>query len=42
MSELQLNDVRNLLKSVKALDESYIEKWASYLGIKDIYKKVKQ
>ena len=42
MSELQLNDVRNLLKSVKALDESYIEKWASCLGIKDIYKKVKQ
>jgi hypothetical protein len=42
MSELQLNDVKNLLKSVKELDESYIEKWASYLGIKDIYKKVKQ
>lgn len=42
MSELQLNDVKNLLKSVKGLDEQYIKQWANYLGIEEIYKKVKE
>lgn len=40
MSELQLNDVRNLLKSVREVDEDYLEQWAKYLGIEGIYKKV--
>lgn len=41
MSELQLNDVRNLLKSVDALDKDYLKKWADYLGIYNIYEKAK-
>ena len=41
LSELQLNDVRNLLKSVDALDKDYLKKWADYLGVYDIYEKAK-
>lgn len=41
MSELQLSDVRNLLKSVDALDKDYLKKWANYLGVDDIYEKMK-
>jgi len=40
MSELQLNDVRNILKSVKDLDKGYLKQWAGYLGIEEIYEKV--
>ena len=39
MSELQLGDVRNLLKSVHRLDKDYLNKWANYLGVEDIYQK---
>ena len=39
MSELQLGDVRNLLKSVHGLDKDYLKKWANYLGVEDIYEK---
>ena len=42
MSELQLNDVKNLLKSVKELDEDYLRQWANYLGVGEIYRKVKE
>jgi len=41
LSELQLSDVRNLLKSVDALDKDYLKKWADYLGVYDIYEKAK-
>ena len=41
MSELQLNDVKNLLKYVKGLDEGYLRQWANYLGVEEIYKKIK-
>ncbi|MBI4822920.1 MAG: hypothetical protein HY805_01655 [Nitrospirae bacterium] len=41
MSELQLNDVRNLLKSVKGLDEDYLRQWAVYLEVEELYLKVK-
>lgn len=41
MSELQLNDVKNLLKSVKDLDEDYLKQWAKYLDIEGIYKKAR-
>ncbi|MBI4685201.1 MAG: hypothetical protein HY755_08365 [Nitrospirae bacterium] len=41
MSELQLSDVRNLLKSVDALDKGYLKKWADYLSVYDIYEKAK-
>ena len=41
MSELQLGDVKNLLKSVKGLDNDYLTKWANYLDIDEIYRKVR-
>ncbi|MDP2279571.1 MAG: hypothetical protein Q8K51_15265, partial [Nitrospirota bacterium] len=41
MSELQLSDVRNLLRSVDALDKDYLKRWANYLGVDDIYEKMK-
>lgn len=39
MSEMQLLDVSNLLKSVKNLDMAYINKWVSALGLKEGYEK---
>lgn len=42
MSELQLNDVKNLLKSVKGLDEGYLKQWANYLGVGEIYRNIKR
>ncbi|MBI5740489.1 MAG: hypothetical protein HZA16_07180 [Nitrospirae bacterium] len=42
MSEMQINDVRNLLESVKDFNEAYLKKWAGYLGVGEIYQKVKQ
>lgn len=34
-SELQLRDVRSLLRLVKDLDWSYLERYAAVLGIRD-------
>lgn len=42
MSELQLNDVKNLLKSVKELDENYLKQWAKYLQVDEVYRKVRE
>jgi hypothetical protein len=42
MSELQMNDVRNLFKSVKDIDMNYIKQWVNYLGIDEIYKKARE
>jgi len=42
LSELQLGDVKNLLKSVKILDKDYLEQWARYLDIEELYRKVKE
>jgi hypothetical protein len=39
-SEIQLNDVRNLLKSVKGLNRSYLARWAKALGIESLYREV--
>jgi len=39
-SEVQLNDVRNLLKSVKGLNRSYLARWAKALGIESLYREV--
>jgi hypothetical protein len=39
-SELQLLDVRNLLKSVKRLDRRYLARWAKELGIESLYREV--
>jgi len=39
-SEVQLNDVRNLLKSVKGLNQSYLARWAKALNIESLYREV--
>lgn len=39
-SEIQLADVRKLLVSVEALDREYLARWASRLGIADLYREV--
>jgi hypothetical protein len=37
-SEMQLNDVRNLIKTVNSLDLNYIGNWVRKLGLNDLYK----
>lgn len=39
-SEIQLSDVRNLLKSLKKLDQRYLTRWAKELGIAALYREV--
>lgn len=39
-SEMQLNDVRNLIASIKNLDNDYIRKWIQELGLSIIYEKL--
>jgi hypothetical protein len=41
-SEVQLNDVRNLLKDVKRLNRSYLTRWAKALGVEALYREVNQ
>lgn len=40
LSEFQLNDVRNLLKSSGVIDRAYIEKWIKDLKLENVYKEV--
>jgi hypothetical protein len=42
LSELQLGDVKNLLKGVKNLDEEYLKQWARYLNVEELYRKVNE
>jgi hypothetical protein len=39
-SEVQLTDVRNLLRSVKRLDRRYLARWAKQLGVESLYREV--
>jgi hypothetical protein len=39
-SEMQLNDVRNLMQSVQGLDWAYLNRWADQLGLGDLYREV--
>ncbi len=39
-SELQLNDIRNLLESSPKIDQRYIKEWVKELGLRKIYAKV--
>jgi hypothetical protein len=39
-SEMQLNDVRNLLQYVKGLDRRYLGRWAKALGVAPLYREV--
>jgi len=41
LSEMQLRDVKNLLKTVAGLDVVYVEKWVKELGLEEIYKRAK-
>jgi hypothetical protein len=40
-SELQMRDVKSILQAVKGLDFSYLDKWAEYLSVKEIYNQVR-
>ena len=40
LSEMQLTDVRNLLRTAKGLDKNYLEKWAHTLNLKAVYERV--
>jgi hypothetical protein len=42
LSETQLRDVRNILKTVESMDMDYINKWVMKLGLDKIYKEVKK
>ncbi len=37
-SELQIKDIRNIIKTVRNLDKEYIQEWISKLGLEQIYK----
>ncbi|MGQ0557223.1 MAG: nucleotidyl transferase AbiEii/AbiGii toxin family protein [Nitrospiraceae bacterium] len=39
-SQLQLDDVRNLLRSVKDLDRTYLNQWLDRLGLAAVYREV--
>lgn len=39
-SEVQLSDVRNLLKSAKRLNRRYLARWAKQLGVVSLYREV--
>jgi hypothetical protein len=41
-SEVQLNDVRNLLKDVKGLNRRYLTRWAKALGVQALYREVRR
>ncbi len=39
-SEIQINDVKNLIASVEQIDYNYIKKWVKELGIENIFNEV--
>ncbi len=41
-SQMQLDDVRNLLRSVQGLDTEYLNRWADRLGLTALYQEVRQ
>jgi predicted nucleotidyltransferase len=41
LSDFQLRDIRNLLTSVKNLDQEYIDKWIQKFELDSVYQKVK-
>lgn len=40
LSEMQIRDVKNLLKTIPELDVGYIEKWVKELKLEEIYNEV--
>ena len=41
-SQMQLDDVRNLLRAVQGLDTAYLNRWADRLGLTTLYQEVRQ
>ena len=41
LSDMQLNDVRNLLRTVDELDHNYIQEWVAKLGLQEVYQAVR-
>ena len=41
-SEVQLNDVPNLVQYVKGLNRSYLRRWAKVLGVASLYREVRK
>ncbi len=41
-SPTQLDDVRNVLRSVKTLDHVYLNRWADHLGLAALYQEVQE
>jgi hypothetical protein len=41
-SQIQLDDVRNLLRLVEGLDTDYLNRWAARLGLAALYQEVRQ
>jgi hypothetical protein len=41
-SQLQLDDVRNLLRSVQGLDYTYVNRWVEQLGLTALYQEVQK
>ncbi len=39
LSDLQIRDVQNMLRTVPDLDIGYIEKWVAKLGLEIVYRK---
>ena len=39
-SQMQLDDVRNLLRSVQSLDHAYLDRWVDRLGLARLYREV--
>lgn len=42
LSEMQLSDVRDILRSVKSLDYAYLEHWIERLGLQEVWKQVRK
>ncbi|MBI4849363.1 MAG: hypothetical protein HY808_12455 [Nitrospirae bacterium] len=42
LSEMQIRDVKNILKTVPDIDINYIKEWIKRLELEDIYKEIKQ
>jgi len=42
ISEMQLRDVKNIIKTVDSLDLNYISNWVVKLGLQEMYNKVKK
>ncbi len=40
-SEIQRRDIESLLRSIVDLDQAYIEKWASDLGVSTLWQEIR-